>query len=64
VVEDPAGFEGVGFAGVVLLAVDAVSLLLDDESPAGFLSPSCFDSVLASLSLEDVEEAEFDRPPA
>ena len=56
----------------VLLLPDELSLV-DDESPAAFFSlfslfslfsPSFFDSDLASLSLDDVEDAEFDRPPA
>jgi hypothetical protein len=52
--------------GVVLL-LDEFSLFVVDDSPVAFFSPfspSCFDSDLASPSLADVEEAEFDRPPA
>ena len=54
----------VGDDAVVPLLPDALSLFAPGDSPAVFVSPSFFDSDLASPSLEDVDEAEFDRPPA
>ena len=64
---EDAGLSFVEDDEVVLLLPDELSLFVDAASPAAFfspLSPSLFDSDLASPSLEDVDEAEFDRPPA